>query len=82
MAKFKIPSATAKARNKPGGSNAGKYTRVKQSDFAGPAGDAPAGAYPINTRKRAKAALAYAHNAPKPSGIKQKVYQKYPTLKK
>lgn len=70
----------AEARKKPGGSNVGKYKDVKS--FAGPSGGAPKGSYPINTRKRAKAALAYAHNAPNPSGIKRAVHDKYPTLGK
>lgn len=69
-------------QEKPGGSNVGKYKSLKKSEFAGPAGGAPAGSYPINTKKRAKAALSYAHNAPNPSGIKRKVYAKYPSLKK
>ena len=72
----------AKAHQSPGGSNVGKYKNVKQSEMAGTAGNAPKGSYPINTEKRAKAALAYAHNAPNPSGIKEKVYEKYPNLKK
>lgn len=67
-------------KDKPGGSNVGKYKQV--SSFAGKAGGAPAGSYPINTRKRAKAALAYAHNAPKPSGIRSAVHKKYPSLGK
>lgn len=67
-------------RKKPGGSNVGKYKGVKS--FAGPSGGAPAGSYPINTRKRAKAALAYAHDAPKPAGIKAAVHKKYPDLGK
>lgn len=67
---------------KPGGSNVGEYKNVKPSDFAGPKGGAPKYSYPINTEKRAKAALAYAHNAPNPSGIKAAVYKKYPSLKK
>ncbi len=71
-----------KAHEKPGGSNVGKYKAVSTSDFAGTAGGAPKGSYPINTEKRAKAALAYAHNAPNPGGIKAKVYSKYPALKK
>lgn len=71
-----------KLEDKPGGSNIGKYKGVKKADFAGPAGGAPQGTYPINTKKRAKAALAYAHNAPNPSGIKKAVYAKYPDLKK
>lgn len=67
-------------KEKPGGSNVGKYKEVKS--FAGPSGGAPQGSFPINTRKRAKAALAYAHNAPNPSGIKRAVHKKYPSLGK
>jgi len=65
-------------RKKPGGSNAGKYPGVKS--FAGPAGGAPKGSYPINTRKRAVSALALAHNAPNPAGIRRAVKKKYPGL--
>lgn len=72
----------AEAHKKPGGSNVGKYKKVPSKDFAGKAGGAPAGSYPINTVKRAKAALAYAHNAPNPSGIKKAVHRKYPSLGK
>jgi len=68
----------SKMKKKPGGSNVGKYKDV--SEFAGKSGGAPAGSYPINTKKRAKAALAYAHNAPKPSGIRAAVHKKYPDL--
>ena len=64
-------------RDEPGMSNAGKYTRVKKSDFAG-----PKGTYPINTLTRAKSALKLAHNAANPAAIKRKVYAKYPQLKK
>lgn len=71
-----------RAHERAGGSNVGKYKNVSSKDFAGTAGGAPKGSYPINTAKRAKAALAYAHNAPNPSGIKAKVYAKYPELKK
>ena len=67
-----------KDRKKPGGSNAGKYPNVKY--FAGPAGGAPKGSYPINTRKRAVSALALAHNAPRPAGIRRAVKKKYPEL--
>ncbi len=69
----------AELRKKPGGSNAGKYKGVHS--FAGPSGGAPKGTYPINTLKRGRAALAYAHNAPNPSGIRSAVYRKYPQLK-
>lgn len=70
----------AKMRKKPGSSNAGKYKKVKLSNFAGAAGGSSPFSYPINTKKRAKAALSYAHNAPNPIGIKKKVYRKYPSL--
>jgi len=63
-------------RKKPGESNAGKYSGVKKSNFAG-----PDGTYPINTLKRARSALSYAHNAAHPETIKEKVYSKYPALK-
>lgn len=69
------------AREKPGGSNVGEYKRVKSEDFAGPAGGAPQGSYPINTLERARSALKLARNAPNPEGIKRAVYRKYPQLK-
>ena len=77
----KLSASVQKARTKPGGSNVGKYKRVKKSSFAGTAGGAPKGSYPINTIERAKSALKLAHNAPNPAGIKKKVYAKYPSLK-
>ena len=67
------------ARKKAGGSNAGKY---KSGPFCGPAGGAPAGTYPVNTMKRARAALAYARNAPNPSGVKACVHRHYPGIGK
>ena len=76
------PGKKAELKEKPGGSNVGKYKEVKSSQMAGKAGGAPEGSYPINTRKRAKAALAYAHNAPNPSGVKAAVHKKYPSLGK
>ena len=82
MAPRKKTSAAKKkqaaARKKKGGSNVGKYK--KGIAFAGPAGGAPAGSYPINTLARAKSALKLAHNAPRPAGIKRAVYRKYPQL--
>jgi len=77
----KLTPAIKAARKKPGGSNAGKYKSVAKKDFAGPKGGAPAGTFPINTKKRAESALSLAHNAPRPSGIKKAVYAKYPDLK-
>ena len=71
MAKAKLTKAyIKKARKKPGGSNVGEYKGVKS--FAGPAGGAPRGSYPINSLARAKSALKLAHNAPNPGGIKKK----------
>jgi hypothetical protein len=69
-----------KMRKKKGSSNAGKYKSVSPKEFAGAAGGASKFSYPINTRKRAKAALAYAHNAPNPSGIRAAVHRKFPDL--
>jgi hypothetical protein len=66
----------ARDRKKPGGSNVGDYSNVDKDDFCGPAGGAPEGSYPVNSEKRARAALAYAHNAPDPEGIKRCVYKK------
>lgn len=72
----------SKIRSKAGSSNAGKYKEVKPSNFAGASGGASKYSFPINTTKRAKSALSYAHNAPNPSGIKKAVYRKYASLKK
>lgn len=69
-------------REKPGGGSVGKYKGVKKSSFCGPSGGAPRGSYPVNTKKRAHAALAYAHNAPNPAGIKACVRKKFPAFKK
>lgn len=90
MAKMKIkisksqkvsPKEAAKMRKRPGGSNVGKYKNVSKDDFAGPAGGAPSGSYPIPTLSKAKSALKLAHFAPKPSAIRAKVYKKFPSLK-
>ena len=70
-----------RARKKPGGSNVGEYSGVSKKNFAGTAGGAPKGSYPINTRKRAESALRLAHNAPNPAGIRRAVYKKYPSLR-
>lgn len=79
----KVPRGKAsKMRKKPGGSNVGEYKNVKKKSFCGPAGGSPAGSYPVNTEKRARAALAYAHNAPNPAGIRKCVERKFPKFKK
>jgi len=66
-----------KLKKRPGGSNVGKYKKVSKKEFCGPSGGAPEGSYPVNTKKRARSALAYAHNAPNPSGIKACVKRKF-----
>lgn len=71
-----------KMRSKKGSSNAGKYKNVSPKEFAGAAGGASKFSFPINTMARARNALARAHYAPNPEGIKAAVYRKYPALKK
>ena len=65
-----------KKRDKEGSSSAGDYSDVDKDDFCGPAGGAAPGTYPVNSEKRARAALSYAHNAPDPEGLKRCVYKK------
>lgn len=69
-------------RKKPGGSNTGKYKNVKPKDFAGKSGGTSPYSFPINDKAHAKNALARAHYAPNPSGVRSAVYKKYPALKK
>lgn len=64
-----VSAAIKKARQKPGGSNVGKYSGVKS--FCGPSGGAPKGSYPVNSCARTKSAKKLAHNAPRPEGIKR-----------
>ena len=54
-----------------GCSNVGKYEGLSPDDFCGPAGGSCQGTYPVNTPKRAIAALSYARHAPYPEGIKR-----------
>jgi hypothetical protein len=63
-------------REREGSSSAGDYSDVDRGDFCGPAGGAAPGTYPVDSEERARAALAYAHNAPDPEGIKNCVYRK------
>jgi len=72
----------SKMRAKKGSSSAGKYKNVAPKDFAGKAGGASKVSFPINDIKHARNALARAHFAPNPAGIKAKVYKKFPELKK
>lgn len=69
-------------RKKPGGSNVGDYKNISKKAFCGPSGGAPEGSYPVNSKKRARAALAYAHNAPNPSGIQKCVKRHFPSMGK
>jgi hypothetical protein len=71
-----------KMRSKKGSSNAGKYKDVSPKSFAGKSGGASKFSFPIDTLARARNALARAHFAPNPAGIRAKVYKKYPELKK
>jgi hypothetical protein len=71
-----------KMREKPGSSSAGKYKKVSPKAFAGASGGASKFSFPINTLARARNALARAHYAPDPSGIRKAVYKKWPQLKK
>jgi hypothetical protein len=73
--------AEEKMRKKKGSSNAGKYKDVAPKSFAGKSGGASKFSFPINTLARARNALARAHFAPDPSGIRAAVYRKYPELK-
>jgi len=73
--------AEEKMREKEGSSSAGKYKTVEKKEFAGAKGGASKYSFPINTLARARNALARAHYAPDPSGIRSAVYKKYPQLK-
>ena len=71
----------SKLRAKKGGSSTGRYKTVKPKEFAGASGGTSKYSFPINTLSRARNALARAHFAPNPAGIRAKVYKKYPELK-
>ncbi len=70
-----------KMREKKGSSSAGKYKTVAPKEFAGKSGGSSEYSFPINTLARVRNALARAHYAPNPSGIRAAVYKKYPELK-
>jgi len=74
--------AEEKMRAKKGSSSAGKYKTVSKKSFAGASGGAAKYSFPIDTLARARNALARAHYAPDPAGIRRAVYRKYPQLKK
>lgn len=52
-----------------------KYKDVPSSLFCGESGGTRKRSYPVNTPQRARAALAYAHKAPNPQGIRDCVYK-------
>ena len=70
--------AAKKKKPKAGSSNAGKYKT--KGPYCGKAGGADPKSYPVNTRKRAIAALAFARHAPNPAGIKKCVCRHWPNL--
>lgn len=79
---IKVPRGKeSKMRAKKGSGSAGKYKTVSPKEFAGASGGANKYSFPINTLARARNALARAHFAPNPEGIRAKVYKKYPQLK-
>ncbi len=69
-------------KKKPGSSSAGRYKKVNPKDFAGAAGGASKYSFPINNLARGRNALARAHYAPNPEGIRNAVYKRYHGLKK
>ena len=69
-------------RERRGTGSAGKYKGLAAKEFVGPAGGAAPGTFPINTMARARNALARAHFAPNPEGIRRAVWRRYPQLKK
>ena len=72
----------SKERKRPGGGSAGKYKNVAPGKFAGKSGGTSAYSFPIPDLAHARNALARAHFAPNPAGIRAKVYKMYPQLKK
>lgn len=78
-----VPRGTEeKMRKNPGSSSTGKYKNVSPKKFAGKSGGASAYSFPIPDLAHARNALARAHFAPNPAGIRAKVYRMYPQLKK
>lgn len=70
----KKPAKTTKKERKPARKPA-RSTRydkegIPRNLFCGPAGGARPGSFPVNTPRRAVAALSYARKAPNPEGIK------------
>jgi len=78
----KSPKRSPKQSPKKGCSNQGKYKGVSADLFCGTEGGSCPGTYPVNTKGRARAALAYARHAPNPEGIKKCVRRLWPDLGK
>lgn len=72
----------SRLRKHKGSGSAGKYKNVSPKSFVGAAGGASKYSFPVDTLARARNALARAHFAPNPEGIKRAVYRRYPELKK
>ena len=73
----KVPRGKeSKIRKRAGSGSVGKYKNVGTGDFCGESGGSNKYSYPVNSKKRCHAALAYARNAPNPEGIKKCVYKK------
>ena len=75
------PPTKAEKKSTPGSrgcSGQRKWIRsgISKEEFCGPEGGACPYTYPVNTRKRARAALAYARYAPDPEGIRECVRKK------
>jgi len=66
-----------KMRSKKGSSSAGKYKDVSPKEFCGASGGASKYSFPVNSVKRARNALARAHYAPNPEGIRSCVKRKW-----
>ena len=65
-----------KIREKKGSSNAGKYKDVKTSQFCGASGGSSKYSFPVDSAKRCRNALARAHFAPNPEGVRKCVKSK------
>lgn len=80
---YKKRGVESKKRKKKGCGSYGKYKGLKPSEFAGRASDGNcAYSFPINTKSRARNALSRSHYASKPSAIRKRVFQAYPSLLK
>ena len=79
----KIGEEKIKKLKKTGGSsNIGRYSNIEERENCGPSGGAAPGTYPVNSKKRCRAALSYARHAPNPSGIRRCVARKCKNTKK